>query len=336
MQTKRSRISFPDSKACPIIHSIRPEFAESAAPGPLTQSAEVLLMKLTNNRKNMISAYLYISPFYLMFAVFGIFPIYYTFFLAFYKWDGLGVKQWVGLRNFDLLFSDPVFWQSVYNTFVIGIIGTVPQIFFGLILAFTLNQSFLKFRSFFQTLFFMPNVTSIVAVAIVFAGLFTPSEHGIANFIISLFGMQPVVWDVNSWGIKIAISTMVLWRWTGYVTVIFLAGLQSIPNDLYEAATIDGASSYRQFLDISVPLLRPFIIFVTLIATIGSLQLFAEPNVFLGRGMRPEGMTVVVYLYQYAFEKFNLGYASAASVALFIMIMIFSALNTWLAKRGDR
>lgn len=283
----------------------------------------------------MLSAYTFISPFYIIFAVFGIFPIYYTFYLSLFKWNGLGEKQWIGLLNFKLLFTDPLFWQTVYNTFIIAIMGTLPQILIGLILAFTLNQNFLKFRPAFQTLFFLPNVTSIVAVAIVFSSLFTTAESGLANYIIGWFGLDPVIWTIDSWGIKIAVSLMVLWRWTGYVTIIFLAGLQSIPEDLYEAAKIDGAHIVQQFFQITIPLLRPFIVFVVLIATIGSLQLFTEPQVFLGpTGMRPEGMTVVVYLYEYAFTKFNMGYASSVVVALFFMIVMFTGINTWLAQRG--
>lgn len=291
---------------------------------------------LVQKKRNILSAYLYISPFYVLFAVFGLFPIYYTFSLTLYKWDGLTDKKWVGLDNFRLLFEDPLFWTSIWNTLIIGILGTAPQIILGLLLAFVLNQKYLKMKSLFQTLYFIPNITSIVAVAIIFTGLFSNSEQGIVNSILYLFGVDAVAWNVDTWGIKITISFMILWRWTGYVTIIFLAGLQSIPNDLYESAKIDGATWYDELRRISIPLLRPFIVFVIFLATIGSLQLFTEPFVFLRGSIRAEGSTIVTYLYQYAFQKFNLGYASAVAVVLFFIIVSFSAINFWIVKKSGR
>ncbi len=283
--------------------------------------------------KEMFFGYFFISPFYLIFLIFGIFPIFYTFYLSFYSWDGLGESRWVGFKNFRLLLTDNVFWEATYNTIIMAIMGTAPQIIFALLIAFVLNNTIAKARSFFQTLYFLPNVTSIVAVVIIFSTFFSSKETGLFNLIIGWFGIEPIIWKIDPWGLKIAISVMVLWRWVGYHTVIFLAGLQSIPHDLYEAATIDGANKRQQFVHISIPMLRPFIIFSVILSTIGSLQLFVEPLVFMGSQPMNEGLTVVLYIYQYAFQKFNLGYASAATVVLFFFIVLFSTLNAWITTR---
>lgn len=290
----------------------------------------------SQKRRDMVSGYLYISPFYILFAVFGVFPIFFTFYLSFFKWDGLGDMTAVGMRNFELLVTDDKFWKAVTNTILLGLMGTLPQLFVALPLAFLLNSAFVRFRGLFQTLYFMPNITSIVAVAIVFSTIFTNTDYGLANYLIQLFGGKGLIWGSHEWGVKIAVAFMVFWRWTGYNAVIYLAGLQSIPYELYEAARIDGASWFRQLRHISVPMLRPFIMFTVVISTIGALQLFTEPYVYLGRGFGDQGMTIVMYLFRYAFINYNMGYASAAAVLLFFMVVTFSVLNTWLVSRRNR
>lgn len=290
---------------------------------------------MSEEKKDMFSAYLYVAPFFIIFAVIGLYPALFSFYLAFQKWNGLAPMQFVGLKNFEVVLMDPLFWKSVYNTIIIALMGTAPQLVIGIILAFLLNLSFLRFRNFFRVTIFMPYITSMVAVALIFSVLFSNHETSLANYTLGLFGFDPVNWAASEWGTKIAISIMVFWRWVGYNTIIYLAGIQSISNDLYEAATIDGANKFQQLIHITMPLLKPFIILTVFFSTVGSLQLFAEPTVFLGTSAftRDEAMTVVMYLYRDAFKLQSFGTASATAIILLVIIILFSALNT-LATSG--
>ncbi len=294
---------------------------------------------LTEKRRSRITAYTFISPFFILFSIFGLYPIFFTIYLSFFKWDALGPMKFVGMKNYDLVTSDPTFWISFSNTLIMGLMGTVPQIILALLLAVLLHSGMTKFKKTFRILYFMPNITSIVAVTLVFSTLF--GNNGMINWMLNGLGLDSVAFNSGWWGVKIAISTMVMWRWTGYNAIIFLSGLQSIPTDLYEAARIDGANRRQQFTFITMPLLRPFIVFVTLLSTIGALQLFTEPYVFLGQSgtgsTRQEGITMVTYLYSEAFRNGFFGTAAATAVLLFLVTIIFSLLNMLASSRmgGD-
>lgn len=296
---------------------------------------------LSEAKKDMISGYLYISPFFIIFAVIGLYPALFSTVLAFQKWNGFSPATFVGLDNFKVVLNDPLFWKSVYNTIVMGLMGTAPQLVVGIILAFLLNQAFLRFKNFFRVTIFMPYITSMVAVALIFSVLFSNHETSLANYVLSVFGFDPVNWGTSEWGTKIAISIMVFWRWVGYNTIIYLAGIQSIPNDLYEAATIDGANRFQQLRYITMPMLKPFILLTVFFSTVGALQLFSEPTVFLGTSAftRDEAMTVVMYLYRDAFKLQSFGTASATAVILLVIIATFATINTLLTSgygRGKR
>ncbi|MBG9785413.1 cytochrome C biogenesis protein [Alkalihalobacillus lehensis] len=279
-----------------------------------------------------MSGYLYISPFFLLFGVFGMFPLIFTAYLSFHRWNILGEREFIGFSNYIGLFTnDPLFWKAVGNTFSIWALSTIPQLFVALVLAFILNQAFLKGKSFFRLSIFMPNVTSIVAVAIVFSAIFG-TQYGIINYVLSLVGLEPINWKGSYFGTHVAISSMVMWRWVGYNTIIYLAGLQSISKDLYEAATIDGANKIQQFFYITIPMIRPIIIFTVLLSSIGGMQVFTEPLLF-GVGSDSQGLTMTLYLYQEAFERFSFGYAAAIAWVLFLIIMIVSLINLIVTRR---
>ncbi|KQL58904.1 cytochrome C biogenesis protein [Alkalicoccobacillus plakortidis] len=279
-----------------------------------------------------MSGYLYISPFFLLFGVFGMFPLIFTAYLSFHRWNILGEREFIGFSNYIGLFTnDPLFWKAVGNTFSIWALSTIPQLFVALVLAFILNQAFLKGKSFFRLSIFMPNVTSIVAVAIVFSAIFG-TQYGIINYFLSLVGLDPINWKGSYFGTHVAISSMVMWRWVGYNTIIYLAGLQSISKDLYEAATIDGANKIQQFFYITIPMIRPIIIFTVLLSSIGGMQVFTEPLLF-GVGSDSQGLTMTLYLYQEAFERFSFGYAAAIAWVLFLIIMIVSLINLIVTRR---
>ncbi|TYS17702.1 sugar ABC transporter permease [Rossellomorea vietnamensis] len=293
---------------------------------------------LSEAKKDMISGYLYIAPFFIIFGIIGLYPAVFSIYLAFQKWNGLSPMTFAGLDNFKIVLTDPLFWKSVYNTIVIGLMGTAPQIIVGIILAFLLNLTFLRFKAFFRITIFMPYITSMVAVALIFSVLFSNHESSLANYVLGVFGFDPVNWSSSEWGTKIAISIMVFWRWIGYNTIIYLAGIQSISNDLYEAATIDGANKMQQLIYITMPLLKPFIILTVFFSTVGALQLFSEPTVFLGAGAfaRDEALTIVMYLYRDAFTLQSFGTASATAVILLFIIIIFAAINTMLTSGYGR
>ncbi|BAM48251.1 carbohydrate ABC transporter permease [Amphibacillus xylanus] len=292
--------------------------------------------KLTEKKYNALSGYIFTSPFFILYAIFGLFPMLFSFYLSFYKWDGLTPMTFVGWDNFKLILRDRIFYSSILNTFIMGIMGTLPQLVIALLIAFALNSALIKFRNTFRTLIFLPYITSLVSVAIIFGLMFNNQPFGFINYILSLFDIEAIRWSQSYWPVKIAISTMVFWRWVGYNTIIFLAGMQSIPKELYEAAKIDGASVMQQIRLVTLPMLKPILLFVVFTSTIGALQLFTEPFIFLGRGLREEGITIVSYLWRDAFVYNSFGTASAAAIILFIIVILLTGTNLLITNLVGR
>lgn len=291
------------------------------------------MLKRRRRRENL-PLYLAVSPFYILFAVFGLFPILFSIYLSFQDWDGIGEMTFVGLSQYQILMNDPQFWKSISNTFIIWFISTVPMLFLALVIAFLLNQN-IRFRGAYRIAYFIPNVTSLVAIAIIFGSIFA-NEFGLLNAGLRALGLDPVEWLTMPWGMKIAIAAMVIWRWTGYNAIIYLAGLQSIPSELYEAAKVDGAGLVQQFFRITIPMLRPMILFTVIMSTVGGMQIFTESQVlFEGNGGGPdnEGQTIVLFLYEQAFIQNNFGYGAAIGWALFLIMVIFSIIN-WRVVQG--
>jgi cellobiose transport system permease protein len=271
--------------------------------------------------------YLAISPFYILFLVFGLFPIAFSLYISLHDWDGVGPMKWVGLGQYEYLLSDPRFWNSVLNTFEIWFISTIPMLFLALVIAFMLHQN-IRFKGIYRVAYFLPNVTSMVAMAIVFGSVFSDS-FGIVNAALGALHIDAIPWLTSDWGIKVTIAVMVIWRFTGYNAIIFLAGLQAISTDVYDAAKVDGAGAARIFGQVTVPMLRPVILFTVITSTIGGLGLFTEPQVLLGNGGGPNeaGMTIVLYQYNQAFTQFDFGYGSAIGWALFVIAVVFAIIN---------
>jgi cellobiose transport system permease protein len=286
------------------------------------------------------SPYFYIAPFFLVFAGFGLFPLAYTAYVSLTDRNLLGsVTHFVGLHNYALLIHDSYFWNAVENTLAIWALSTVPQLILALGLAHLLNTK-LRARTFFRMSVVLPQVTSLVAVALIFAQLFS-RDYGLFNYILSQVGFHHVDWEAGRLSSWIALSAMVTWRWTGYNALIYLAAMQAIPDDLYEAAAIDGAKPWRQFLHVTVPMLRPTIIFTVIVSTIGGLQLFTEPYLFQPLKNQSTGgsarqyQTVAMYLYEKAFggSQFKFGYASAIAWCLFLLIAVISLVNFLIVRR---
>ncbi|MCZ8516133.1 sugar ABC transporter permease [Paenibacillus filicis] len=273
--------------------------------------------------------YVYISPFYILFAIFGAFPIFFALFLSFQQWDGLDDMRFIGMDNYTQLLSDPVFWKAMYNTFYILIIAHVPMLFLSLILAFIINSAMVKFKELFRAVYFLPVITSSVAVTIVFSTLFGV-RAGLINYILTQFGLSPIDW----WGgsgewVKPAIILLFIWKWLGWNMVIYLAGLQGISKDYYEAASIDGASMIQIFRRITLPLLKPVIVFTLIQSTVGGLTIFDEPYMLVGTGGGTDnsGLTLMVYLYREAFEYVHFGYASSIAYVISAFIVFVAVLN---------
>ncbi|MFB5663374.1 carbohydrate ABC transporter permease [Alteribacillus sp. HJP-4] len=279
--------------------------------------------------------YLFISPFFILFFIFGLFPILFSFYLAFHSWSGLGEMEFIGLSQFQFLLTESAFWQAVGNTFAIWFLSSVPMLFIALVIAFMLNLPTLKFRGAYRTMFFITNVTSIVAVAIIFETIFS-NQYGLLNYFLSFFGVENIEWLNSGFLTKVVIASMVVWRFAGYNAIIYLAGLQSIPKTLYEAAIIDGANKFQIFFRITIPLLRPIILFTVIMTTIGSMQIFTEPQVLLGNsgGVGGAGMTMTLYMYNEGFIQNQFGYASAVSWVMFIIIGIFSIINWKIVQKA--
>jgi len=287
-----------------------------------------------------VSPYLYVAPFFVVFGVFGLFPLGYTAYVSLTDRNLLSpVTHWVALDNYAELLHDSYFWNAVENTFAIWVISTVPQLMLALVIAHVLNTK-LRARTLFRMGILLPQVTSLVAVALIFTQLFS-HDYGLVNYVLGQFGIDKVNWEagrVSSW---LALSTMVIWRWTGYNALIYLAAMQAIPDELYEAAAVDGARRWRQFFHVTIPMLRPTIIFTVIVSTIGGLQLFTEPYLFQSRpgqgtgGSARQYQTIVMYLYEKAFgsTQFKFGYAAAIAWCLVLLIALFSLVNYFFVSR---
>ena len=288
-----------------------------------------------------VSPYLLISPFFVIFAVFGIFPLLYTAYVSLTNRNLLDpTYEFVGLENYRQLLTDSYFWNAVTNTLGIWVLSTLPQLLLALALAHVLNTS-MRVRTLFRMSVLLPQVTSLVAVALIFTDLFA-TDYGLLNYLLNQLGIGSVDWEAGRLSSWIALSVMVTWRWAGYNALIYLAAMQGIPNELYEAATVDGASKWQQFRYVTIPQLRPTIIFTVIVSTIGGLQLFTEPFLFsndpssgVTGGSGRQFQTVTMYLYEKAFGggEFKFGYASAIAWCLFLLIVVISLVNFLLVRR---
>ncbi len=280
--------------------------------------------------------YLYIAPFFLLFAVVGLFPLLYTGWVALHRWSlVVGNQGFIGFGNFGYVLAQPRFWDAVVNTFSIFLLSSVPQILLAIFIASVLDAN-LRAKTFWRMGVLVPYVVAPVAVSLVFGQLFA-DESGVINTMLAGIGLNPIGWHADRWASHVAIATMVNFRWTGYNALIFLAAMQAIPRDVIEAAVVDGANRWRTFINVTVPMLRPTIIFVVITSTIGGLQIFDEPRLFdtfgLG-GPDREWMTVTMYLYELGWAtQRNLGRSAAVAWLLFLIIVLFAMINYAITKR---
>jgi lactose/L-arabinose transport system permease protein len=283
--------------------------------------------------------YLFISPFFLVFAAFSLFPMVFSLGVSLMDWQGVRAGGFTGIANYVRLFRDPVFWQALLNTVIVWL-GTVPpMILLALVLAVTLESRAVKARSLFRTVYYLPVVTSLVITGLVFDMLFSTS-YGLANNVLARFGVSPINWLTDPPLMRTILMLAILWRWTGNDMVIMLAGLNSIPKELYEAARVDGAGAARIFFTVTVPLMIPVILFDAVVSTIGTFNLFEEPYALFGRGQLT-GVNMFVpltgtYLYQNAFVFAKFGFGSAIAWVVAVIIFALSILQFRVGGREGR
>jgi len=306
------------------------------------------------SRSQSLVPYLLLFPFISLFAVFLSFPIFYTLYLSFFQYQGVSDEplftldfqfatftltrmadlEFVGFENYARVFSDPLFYQSMYNTTVMLLIQLPIMIGLALLLALILNSAYVKYSGIFRTALAIPASTNFVAYSVIFLVLVN-EEFGLINYILVTLGIGPIAWLTDPFWAKISIVGAFTWRWTGFNMLILFAGLQNIPQSLYEAAELDGCGRYEKFRYVTIPQLRPILLFVNVLTTIALFQLFSEPFVITGGGPRDATLTILLYIYEQGFQNFSLGYASALTYVLVAVLGLISYAQIRLGSDHD-
>ncbi|MDT0447231.1 carbohydrate ABC transporter permease [Streptomyces johnsoniae] len=286
--------------------------------------------------------YTFIAPFFIIFGAFSLYPLIYTSWISLHRVElsAMDMMEWQGFENYVNLWQDDRFWNALTNTFTIGVISTVPQLLMALGLAHLLNYR-LRGSAFFRVAALAPYATSVGAAALVFTMLFE-RDFGMINWALGLVGIENVDWENEKWPAQLAISTIVIWRWTGYNALLYLAAMQAIPRDRYEAAAIDGASRWQQFTRVTVPGIRATIVFTIVLSTIGATQIFGEPLIF---GQGPNGVTggadnqyqtLGLLLYEEGWRNGQMGRAATVAWAMFLILILVFVLQRVLAGARSR
>jgi len=291
---------------------------------------------LTQLNEQKIS-YLFIAPAVILFFVFVVGPLIASFYWSFTEFNGLQAPKWVGLKNYqDIFFNDHRFWKSIQNTifYTVGVIP--PCLVLSLLLAIGLDQN-IRFKNFFSIIYFIPSVTSVIALSVIWKWLFAGEKYGLINYFLITLGLKPIDWLMSpAWTLP-AIMIMSIWAGLGYNMILFLAGLQTIPTTMYEAAEIDGANIWGKFRYVTIPLLKPTMVFVVIMSFIASFQVFeriyimTESEFGIG-GVLDSALTVVAYLYDMGFRKFHMGYASALGYIVFAVVFTITIINIKFVK----
>jgi multiple sugar transport system permease protein len=290
-----------------------------------------------NGNSHLRTAYLFLAPAMIAIGIFFLLPVVASFVLSFTDFDIYSLSNWkyarlVGFRNYTDLLNDPLFWKSLRNTAYFLFIGGTLSVATSLGTALLLQAKTVRFKGLFRTIYFAPVVTTLVAVAVVWRFVYHP-KFGLLNYALSLVGIHPIDWLGDpDWAMP-ALILMAVWKNFGYNMIIFLAGLQNIPDELYEAASIDGAGKWKQFTAVTLPLLAPTTVFITIITMIGYIQLFAEPYVMTQGGPLNSTLSIVLLMYEQGFRWWNMGYSAAVAFVLFALMVAGSAIQTLVRKK---
>jgi lactose/L-arabinose transport system permease protein len=285
-------------------------------------------------------AYIFISPFFILFAIFQAFPIGYSIYISLFDWNGIGPMEYVGLKNYEFLVGPggKAFQQSLENGVILFLMYVPVMTLLAIVLAVLLNSKRVRGFKLYRTILFMPYITSMIAAGITFQ-LLLQQDNGLLNVVIQALGGSPLQWLETKWLARISLCLLIIWGWLGYNMVIMLAGLQTIPHELNEAARIDGANAVQAFFRITIPLLRPVIAFSVILSTIGSFGLFNETMALFkstgGAGPLRSTLTPLVYIYGQAFGRFRLGRAAAAGYLYFALIFILTLIQLRYVGREE-
>ena len=282
-------------------------------------------------------SYVFVAPAVLLFLIFVLGPLIASFYWSFTEYDGIHAPRWIGLDNYKTIFlNDPRFWKSIRNT-IFYTVGVIPSgVALSLLLAIAVDQQ-IKGKNFFRMIYFIPSVTSVIALSVIWKWLFAGEKYGLINYFLILIGLKPVDWLMSPTLTLPAIMIMSIWAGMGYNMILFLAGLQTIPTTVYEAADIDGANIWDKFWNITLPLLKPTMVFVVIMGFIVSFQVFesiyimTESEFGIG-GVLDSALTVVAYLYDMGFRKFQMGYASALGYIVFLVVFTITIINIKFVK----
>jgi len=280
---------------------------------------------------------LFVAPFFVLFAVFFLYPIGYSLWLSFRDWSLIGPARYIGLGNYRELLHDSLFWQSMTNAALIFFIYVPAMTFLAVVLASLLNSRYVRLQGVFRTLIFLPYVMSgTVAAAFTFQ-LLLDKDAGYANRFLHFLGVSPVPWLDDVWWARVSMGLLVLWAWLGYNMLIMLAGLQAIPPELAEAARVDGAGPVSVFFRITVPLLRPVIVFSITLSIIGTFSLFTEPAILFNPAGGPahSAQTPVLEIWQTTFQYLRVGYSAAMSYVYFAVIVVVAVAQYFFVSRRD-
>lgn len=286
--------------------------------------------------------YVFISPFFVLFAVFGLYPLVFSFALSFSEWDGFVPIKWVGLDNLRLAAQDAAFWDSLWNTLILGVLYVPPMLVMAFLFALLLDASWLRLKGWFRAAFFLPVVTPMVAIALVFGLLYDP-ERGLLNTLLlelgealPWLGIHPIPWIMSETWSKPAIAILLVWRWTGYNMVLMLAGLQGISKEYYESARIDGAGAWSRMRHITLPLMRPVFVFCAITSLICVVYLFDEVFVLTQGGPGRSSTNFGLYLFNTSFDDFRFGYASCLAYCVAAVVFIASLFILRFRKSDGR
>lgn len=281
-------------------------------------------------RRDLRDGLLFTSPFILGVLALWVGPMLYSLYLILHDWNMLTAPKFIGLGNFERMLNDPLVGKSLVNTAYYTFLGVPLQLLVAFSLAVMLNQQ-IRGLGIYRTVYYLPSITPAVAFAVVWIQILNP-EFGVLNQVLSWFGLGPVNWLFNPAWSKPALIIMILWL-TGFQMIIFLAGLQSVPKELQEAAEIDGANTWRRFVTVTIPIISPIILFNMIISIIGSFQVFTAVFIMTDGGPQDSTLFMVLYLYRNAFELFKMGYAASLAWVLFLIIMTFTAIQFFFANR---
>ena len=307
------------------------------APGGVRSDRAVVPRRDARARRRALATpYLFVSPFFIPFLAFVLGPVVFALWLSLHRWPGLGEMTFVGGDNYVWLFTDPIFGAAAMNTLFYVVVALVIIMPLALLIASVLNSRGIRFKNFFRTIYFIPIILSGVVVSLVFNIIFA-SDGGLLNAVLSgIIGLPPVGWLDTSEAARWAILIVMLWRYTGYVMIFFLAGLQSVPREQYEAVALDGGGIWRSFTVVTLPALKPVTAFVVVIVIAGTSQIFEEPFILTKGGPDNTTVSVAMYIYRIAFQQGLYGEASAAGIVLFIAVFLLSRLMAALFGIGGK